>query len=345
MDEHSVANLRGYNRDLVLQRLAQLRLPRVTLDFDGSVIGTCRFAEGTAVGFNRKKKGQRSYYPLFCTVAQSGQVLDVWHRPGNVHDANGAKAFIHHCIETLRAALPKVLVEIRMDSAFFSDEIVSMLDEAAVDYTISVPFERLPMLKQQVEDRKRWRRLDARWSFFETQWKPKSWDRRHRFICIRQQSRIQFKGPVQLDLFIPYEYGYEFKVIVTNKSLSAKKALLYHNGRGAQEGLFAELKSQIQMDYVPTRRRAGNRAFLMAALLAHNLNRELQMRCHPRARKTTEKRAPLWKFEQLGTLRKKIIQRAGSLTNPGGKLTLSMGVNDAVKAELLGYLRCLDATA
>ena len=345
MDEGSVVNLRDYNRDLVLQRLAQLKLPRVTLDFDGSVIGTCRFAEGTAVGFNRKKKGQRSYYPLFCTVAQTGQVLDVWHRPGNVHDANGAKDFIQKCIEALRAALPKVLVEIRMDSAFCSDEIVSMLDEAAVEYTISVPFERLPALKQQVEDRKRWRRLDARWSFFETRWKPKSWARRHRFICIRQQSRVQFKGPVQLDLFIPYEYGYDFKVIVTNKSLRAKKALIYHNGRGAQEGLFAELKSQIQMDYVPTRRQAGNRAFLMASLLAHNLNRELQMRCHPRARKTTEKRAPLWKFEQLGTLRKKIIQRAGRLTKPGGKLTLTMGINNAVKAELLGYLRCLEPVA
>ncbi|MGH8613350.1 MAG: hypothetical protein ACREYF_15385 [Gammaproteobacteria bacterium] len=63
-----------------MTRLAKLDLPRVTLDFDGSVIGTGRVAEGTAVGFNRKKKGQRSYYPLFYTVAQTGQVLDVLHR-------------------------------------------------------------------------------------------------------------------------------------------------------------------------------------------------------------------------------------------------------------------------
>jgi hypothetical protein len=71
----------------------------------------------------------------------------------------------------------------------------------------------------------------------------------------------------------------------------------------------------------------------------------LSVACHPRARKTTEKRAPLWKFEQLGTLRKKIIQRAGRLTKPGGKLTLTMDFNDAAKAQLLGYLMCLDATA
>jgi hypothetical protein len=71
---------------------------RITLDFDGSVLSTQRRAEGTAVGFNQKKKGARSYYPLFCTVAQTGQVLDVLHRPGNVHDSQGARAFILACI-------------------------------------------------------------------------------------------------------------------------------------------------------------------------------------------------------------------------------------------------------
>jgi hypothetical protein len=45
------------------------------MDFDGSVISTGRVAEGTAVGFNKKKKGQRSYYPLFCTIAQTTQVF------------------------------------------------------------------------------------------------------------------------------------------------------------------------------------------------------------------------------------------------------------------------------
>lgn len=52
------------------------------------VLGTTRMAEGTAVGYNRKKKGQRSYYTLFCTVAQAGQVPDACHRPGNVYDFN-----------------------------------------------------------------------------------------------------------------------------------------------------------------------------------------------------------------------------------------------------------------
>lgn len=207
MDTRSVDNLRQIHRQLVTERLALEGLARITLDFDGSVISTGRFAEGTAVGFNRKKKGQRSYYPLFCTVAQTGQVLDVWHRPGNVHDSNGAKTFIERCIHEIRTVLPGCIIEVRMDGAFFSDAIVHMLESRGVEFTISVPFERLVALKSIVEERKRWHALDDQWSFFETQWKPKSWSRRHRFVCIRQRNRLQHKEPVQLNLFIPYDYG------------------------------------------------------------------------------------------------------------------------------------------
>ena len=338
LDDRSVTNLRRFSRNRVLEQLGYLGLTRITLDFDGTVLSTSRFAEGTAVGFNKKKKGQRSYYPLFCTVAQTGQVLDVWHRPGNVHDSNGAKAFILACIREIRAMLPHCVIEARMDSAFFSDDIIGMLNDESVEFTVSVPFERFTVLKAMIEKRKRWRRLNGQLSFFESNWKPSSWSDRYRFVFIRSQNRQQYKGAVQLDLFVPYEYGHDFKVIVTNKRLSAKKALAFHNGRGAQEGVFAELKSQTQMDYVPTRRKAGNQAYLFSAVLAHNLNREMQMRCYEKQRNTTEKRAPLWQFEQLGTFRHKLIQRAGRLTKPQGKLTLTMSANPTVKSELLHIL-------
>jgi hypothetical protein len=126
-DAEGVACLRDLNRHLILNRLVQSGVQRITLDFDGSVIGTGRRAEGTAVGFNRNKKGQRSYYPLFCTIAQTGQVFDVLHRPGNVHDSNGACTFIRACIDRVRQVLPKARIETRMDGAFFSETLVTLL--------------------------------------------------------------------------------------------------------------------------------------------------------------------------------------------------------------------------
>src|SRR3990172_3572719 len=157
-DQVSVTKAREVCRSLVLERLRKLGLARITLDFDGSVLSTGRKAEGTAVGFNKKKKGARSYYPLFCTIAQTGQVLDFLHRSGNVHDSHGAREFILACIQAVREALPGVLVEVRMDSAFFSDEIVLALDEARIEFTVSVPFERFVELKGKIEGRKRWTR-------------------------------------------------------------------------------------------------------------------------------------------------------------------------------------------
>jgi hypothetical protein len=57
----SVDRLRQLLRQLVLDRIKKSALARITLDFDGSVRSTTRRAEGTAVGFNKKKKGARSY--------------------------------------------------------------------------------------------------------------------------------------------------------------------------------------------------------------------------------------------------------------------------------------------
>jgi len=90
LDDRAVAAERTVIRTVVGNRMKELSPARVMFDFDGSVNGTNRKAEGTAVGFNKKKKGQRSYYPLYCTWAQTGQVFDFCHRPGNVHDSNGA---------------------------------------------------------------------------------------------------------------------------------------------------------------------------------------------------------------------------------------------------------------
>ncbi len=345
-DQRSVQKLQQLLRQMVLGRIRQSLITRITLDFDGSVQSTGKYAEGTAVGFNKKKKGARSYYPLFCTVAQTGQVFDFLHRPGNVHDSNGAREFLAACIQRVRAAVPwKVQIEVRMDSAFFSDEIVGELENQGVEFSISVPFERFTQLKQMVEGRRRWRRLNGEVAYFESDWKPHSWNQRFRFLFIRTRSKRQRKGPVQLDLFVPHEFGYEFKVMITNKDLNARAAVVFHEGRGSQEGLFAELKTHCHLDYVPTRRLIGNQLYLLAGLFAHNLTRELHMATTAPCRTTTPKRAALWVFPTLQTLRLTVIQRAGRLTKPQGVLTLTISANKALKERLLQLLAALQTAA
>jgi len=343
----SVVAARKELRTLVTERLAKERLARVTADFDGSVLTTRGRTEGSAIGYNRKRRGARSYYPLLCTIAQTGQFLDFHHRPGNVHDSNGACDFMVDCLGAIRSAVPAAQREARIDAAFFDVKILERLDEERVEFSVSVPFERFPELKGIIEKIApfRWIKIDDRWSYAEITWRPKSWDRSHRMIALRQRVAQPIKGPLQLDLFVPRDYEFDYRVIATNKTSSADAVRLFHHGRGTQEGLIGEAKTYAHLDYVPTRKLVANQLFLTASLMAHNLGRELQMTAKPRSRTTSPTRAALWDFENLGTLRHRLIQRAGRLTTPKGVLTLTLSTNDVVQHDYEEYLRSMQVAA
>jgi len=217
-----------------------------------------------------------------------------------------------------------------------------MLADAKIEFTISAPFERFSELKVMIENQSHWDPVDTECDFFEKNWKPKSWQQSYRFLFVRKTVKIRQKDALQLNIFVPFEHGYEFKVILTNKTIGAARVVVFHNGRGSQEGIFAELKSHNQMEYIPTRTWAGNKLYLLSTILAHNLARELQMIANPTTRKTAPKRPPLWDFNRLNTLRHHLIQRAGRLIRPQGRLTLAMSANESVQNELLHYLDALN---
>jgi hypothetical protein len=321
----SVRRAHAENRALVLEGLSPAGLSRFTLDFDGSVCGTRRHAEGTAVGFNRKRKGQRSYYPLLCTVAQSAQAFDFLHRPGNVHDSNGAEAFMNDCLGAFRQAFPYASLELRTDSAFFNEDLVLVQDDWDTEFSMSVPFERFADLKERIESRQRWYRADGDTEYFEMEWKPDCWARRRvQLIAVRRRQGKQRKGPLQLDLFEPMDFEHQYTVIATNKTGHPAQVIAFHHGRGSQEGVIGELKSAMQFDYIPCRKRLANETYMLATVFAHNLLRRLQMQQDPARSNRGWKRPACWVFEKAHSLQLRVLHRAGKLTTPGNQLTLTI---------------------
>lgn len=347
-DARSVDNLRDLLRDTVAERAIAASPRRLTLDFDGSVITTkARGIEGTAVGYNTKKKGSRSYYPLFAVMAQTGQVFDVLHRAGNCHDSRGAREFIGECHESLRKAGFTGILEVRLDGAHYSDATCSSLHEAGIEFSVSVPFERIPQLKETVRSRKLWQRIDDEWSYFTWSWRPSKESRRsYRCVVYRRRVAKPRQGPIQLDLFEPVEREFEYKVAMTNKRLSASALLRFHNGRGSQEATFAETKSQLALGYLPSRRQVGNQVYMLCNLIAHALCRELQMSAMPqRTTKNTAARACLWAVERIDTLRKRLIHRAARMTRPAGRLVLTFAKCDEAERDIRQLLHDLPQAA
>ena len=345
LDDRSVGNIRRLSRSFVINGLQREQFPRLTMDFDGSVLSTKGHAEGSAIGFNKKKKGARSYYPLFCTISQTGQFFDMHHRPGNVHDSNGAAEFMKNCFQKMKSQMAGSILEARMDGAFFNQDIISLMAEKKVRFTASVPFARFTELKKLIEDCDSWTDIDDRWSYFETQWKPKSWNTEFRFVFTRKKIKKALKGPLQLDLFEPVHREYQYKVVVTNKTESAKAVVEFHNGRGSQEAIFGNAKTDTGLGVIPCKRLIANQVFTLSSMMAHNFSQEMQMIAHPASGRAKSKRPSAWKFQKLDTIRHRIIQRAGRFTRPGGKLTLTMNSNQAVKKDLLHFLDAMQKAA
>jgi len=267
------------------------------------------------------------------------------HRPGNVHDSNSAADFMLRCFENAKSQLPGTLLESRMDGAFFNKKIIPLLATKKVQFTASVPFARFTELERMIETCESWSVIDENWSFFETQWKPKSWNTKFRFVFTRKKIKKPQKGALQLDLFEPVDRDYQYKVIATNKTESAKAVVLFHNGRGSQESIFGNAKNDTALGVIPCKRLIANQVFTLASMMAHNFSKEIQMLAHPAATRAKPKRPTAWKFKKLDTIRHQIIQRAGRFTWPKGKLTLTMSSNRAVKKDLLHFMNSLQKAA
>jgi len=109
--------------------------------------------------------------------------------------------------------------------------------------------------------------------------------------------------------------------------------------------VFGELKSHCHLDYIPVRRLHGNQTYLLAGLFAYNLMRELQMQTTRPARHTTAKRASLWVFERVDTIRQTLIQRAGRFTRPQNSLTLTISANQWLQKRFVRTLNSITGIA
>ena len=96
--QSSLRTLMRLNSELLYEQIEKLKLPRLTIDLDGTVICTGARVAWAARGFNPHHRKDSSYYPLLAHLAQTGQILRLKNRPGNVHDSNGAERFVRELI-------------------------------------------------------------------------------------------------------------------------------------------------------------------------------------------------------------------------------------------------------
>ena len=266
------------NSQIVGEAIEQQKLGRLTFDIDGSVITTGASVSWAFRGFNPHHRKNPSYYPILAHLAQTGHILRVKNRPGNVHDSKGALAFLRDLIDDVRIRLGRTLpLEFRMDGAFFQRDIIELLERRRAEYAIKVPFFKWLGLVPVIRERQRWQALREGMGCFEFSLHIAAWEKTLRVVVYRKPVHHETKKNYQLDLFDPDDGYFEYSAVSTNLTLSAGALWDFMAGRGAQEKTFAELKGEWALDVVPTHHYGANSAWQQISILGHNLLRSFQL--------------------------------------------------------------------
>ena len=220
------------NSELLYEQIERLGLARLTIDVDGTVVRTGNTVAWAFRGFNPHHRKDPSYYPLLAHLAQTGQILRLKNRPGNVHDSRGAVRFVRDLIHELRTRFGRTLpLEFRMDAAFFQREVLELLAREGCEYAIKVGFWKWVGLKTLVAAQRQWHRVNARVSYFETPLALASWGLTLRVVIYRKRVGHKTRKNFQLDLFSPDDGHFEYSAVATNKTLSGPALWAFAAGR------------------------------------------------------------------------------------------------------------------
>jgi hypothetical protein len=272
----------------------------------------------------------------------------VKNRPGNHHDSRGALPVIRDTIAQVRSLLPGVAIEVRLDSAFFTREIVGFLNKAKAEYVVKMPMWKWTGIKDAVNATRYWHHASAELSWTKQHIFLKKWGRQVEVICFRKKISDKPGGTVghQLDLFSPDDGIYEYFVLQTNKRIQPGNLVEFYNGRCAMEHQIAEIKGEFAFDVVPTRDYQGNSAHQLISVLAYNLVRNFQIdTAIAKARPSTAKRTNLFEFVSLRTIRFEMISVAGRILNIAGFKILRMNQNVARQESFQGVAEAMDRMA
>jgi Transposase DDE domain group 1 len=315
------------NSEIVCDAIERERLCRLTVDVDGSVITTGASVAWAFRGFNPHHRKDPSYYPILAHLAQTGQILRLKNRPGNVHDSKGAVSFLRDLIGDLRVRLGRSIpLEFRMDGAFFQREILELLERSNASYAIKVPFFKWLGLLPLIRERQSWHCLAGGMGYFEVALEVAAWAKSLRVVIYRKAVHHQSTKNYQLDLFDPDDGYFEYSAVTTNLTLGAAALWDFMAGRGAQEKTYGELKAEWALDVVPTHHYGANSAWQQICVLGHNLLRNFQLQTVATQKPRSRKRTYCFLLQSLKTLRFKLIHQPARFLKPQGYSILRFSV-------------------
>ena len=242
----------------------QLNIDTITVDFDSTVITRYGNQQGSAKGYNPNKKGRNSHHPLMAFVSQTRMVANAWLRPGNTADSSSCKAFMEETFD--KALKSKKVGLVRADSGFYTEELMSYLEEKELNYVMAVRM--YPNVKSEVWGIKDWVELTKGIELSEMKFSHDKGKAR-RYILVKK--RVDIRPKAGGKMLFEDEPGYRYSCYVTNLELPLDQVWNIYNTRADCENRIKELKNDFGLDKFCLKDFWATEASFRFIMLAYNL--------------------------------------------------------------------------
>lgn len=289
------------------------------IDFDSTARTLYGNQEGAVKGYNPGHPGKKSYHPLLCTEARLRECLGGELRYGNAHTAAGVKEMLPMVL----ALLPKsVSIRTRADAGFYDGDFIALLSQKKVGFAVVA---RMTKLFSYKVPGLRYTRVHTSISTAEFLYKPHGWDRRYRFVVLRE--KLTEKRDTQLTLFKMHAYAYH--VIVTNLALTPYNVFSFYEDRGGIERVIRTCKDDYLFGSAPTKHFMANALYAELSLLAYNIMVWFRRLCLPED----------WQSYTIGTLRHRLLLIPGIFTKTGNRPELKLPKNNLYQETFFSAMR------
>ncbi len=229
----------------------QVQVKKMTIDIDSTVITRYGTQEYATKGYNPEKRGKVSHHPVIAFCDDVKMVINAWMRSGDSHSSTDMKGFLDELfqiVDTERIGM------IRMDSGFYSDQIMSELENQQTPITYIIKAKMTTKLKTSIMSQSGWHKPGGKLNdieYTEFEYKGTSWkDSRRMVVCRIKKKESDANTNRQRLIFseIEEQESYEYYAFVTNSALSCSLIHTIYKKRGDCENIIKELKYDYSID-------------------------------------------------------------------------------------------------
>jgi len=291
----------------------------LVLDVDATLI------EADKGDGKRAYDGTVGYHPMLGFLSDGRRepcCSHVQFRPGNASAQVGIEEAIRHTLG-LSEEEGQSLKYFRSDSAAYQSDVIDLLDDENVGYTITADLDEAVQRAIEGVPEESWEPFRDRDGFktgrriSETVHTMERSDHGFRLVLWRKPIAEPSLFGVVSEAGTFYESFYEYGGVITNipsAEMSAEKVIHHHQARGNAERFIGEAKSGVGLRDLPCGAEEANRIWFAVGMLTYNLLKLMQQQALPVG----------WKHKTIQTLRRKALRLVGKVIKSARQLTLQL---------------------